>query len=112
MSFWLEEDGCGVLFSRSEDSDDEYFLIQRHFEEPDDGRPYIETDDEKLCGHFRRVVATLERDRLDIGYGSNDVAVSFALSDEAFQGVTKVLRVLVPSIQLVGRDPAVPHNGG
>ena len=43
LSSWMEESGCGVLFSRDEDTDDEYLLIQRHFEEPDDGRPYIES---------------------------------------------------------------------
>lgn len=24
---WIEEDGCGVIFSRDEESDDEYLLI-------------------------------------------------------------------------------------
>ena len=38
-----------------------------------DGRPYIETDDENLCGHFRRVVVTLERDPETDAEGKREV---------------------------------------
>src|SRR5215831_19336306 len=40
-----------------DDADSAYLLIQRQFEDPDDNWCYIETQDEKYCGHFllRRV---------------------------------------------------------
>jgi hypothetical protein len=112
VSSWLEEDGCGAVFARDEDSDDEYLLIQRHFEEPDDGRPYIETDDAHFSGHFRGVAATLDRDRLEISYGSKTVSVSFAISAESFEGLAKALRVLIPNLQVGGGNQSVRHNGG
>src|SRR2546423_4026301 len=99
LSSWMEELGFGVLFSRDEDTDDEYLLIQRHFEEPNDGRPYIESDDVDFCGHFRRVAAALSRNHLEISYGSKTVEVTFAASDESFQEVVRILRVLVPSLK-------------
>src|SRR6201987_5849283 len=41
----------------TDDPDSPYLLIQRQFEDPDDNWCYIETHDEKYCGHFllRRV---------------------------------------------------------
>src|SRR5580693_4920186 len=41
----------------TDDADSPYLLIQRQFEDPDDNWCYIETHDEKYCGHFllRRV---------------------------------------------------------
>jgi hypothetical protein len=108
----MEEEGCGVVFSRDEDSDDEYLLIQRHFEEPDDGRPYIETDDENFCGHFHRVRATVSRDRFRVKFGSRIVEVSFSASDDTFDDATKVLRVLIPDIEIVAASVTVRHDGG
>ena len=95
----MEELGCGVLFSRDEDTDDEYLLVQRDFEEPGDARPYIETDNENFCGHFRQIVASIGRDRLSISYASKTVDVTFVASDERFEEAVKVLRVLIPNIK-------------
>ena len=41
----------------TDDPDSPYLLIQRQFEDPDDDLCYIETHDEKYCGHvlLRRV---------------------------------------------------------
>ena len=36
----------------TDDPDSAYLLIQRQFEDPDDNWCYIETHDEKYCGHF------------------------------------------------------------
>jgi hypothetical protein len=101
VSSWMEELGCGILFSRDHDTDDEYLLIQRDFEEPYDGRPYIETDDQAFCGHFQRLVAAISRDRLEISFGAKTVEVTFATSDDNFQEVLRILRVLIPSIKEV-----------
>lgn len=104
VSSWLEEHGCGVVFSRDEESDDEYLLIQRHFEEPEDDRPYVETDDEDFCGHFRIAAATLDRDHLEIRYASKTVEVTFATSEERFQQLTKILPILAPKVR-IGQRP-------
>jgi hypothetical protein len=44
-----------AMFEAEQDADDPdspYLLIQRQFEDPDDNWCYIETHDEKYCGHF------------------------------------------------------------
>src|SRR5215469_10410419 len=44
-----------AMFEAEQDSDDPdspYLLMQRQFEDPDDNWCYIETHDEKYCGHF------------------------------------------------------------
>src|SRR5437762_13403332 len=44
-----------AMFEAEQDTDDPdspYLLIQRQFEDPDDNWCYIETHDEKYCGHF------------------------------------------------------------
>jgi hypothetical protein len=44
-----------AMFQAEQDTDDPdspYLLIQRQFEDPDDNWCYIETHDEKYCGHF------------------------------------------------------------
>ena len=44
-----------AMFEAEQDSDDPdspYLLIQRQFEDPDDHWCYVETHDEKYCGHF------------------------------------------------------------
>jgi hypothetical protein len=102
----MDEDGCGVVFSRDEESDDEYVLIQRHFAEPDDRRPYIETDDERFSGHFRNVAAILDRRRLEIRYGSRVVAVTFSISEEDFEDVAKAMRAMISNIRVEGRVAA------
>jgi hypothetical protein len=112
VSSWMEEDGCGVVFSRDEESDDEYLLIQRHFEEPDDGRPYIETDDERFSGHFRNMAGVLDRGRFEIRYGSRVVEVTFSISEEDFEGVAKAMRAMIPNIRVEGSGEVAGQNGG
>src|SRR5207302_10345914 len=44
-----------AMFEAEQDTDDldsPYLLIQRQFEDPDDHWCYVETHDEKYCGHF------------------------------------------------------------
>src|ERR1700747_610835 len=36
----------------TDDADSPYLLIQRQFQDPDDNWCYIETHDEKYCGHY------------------------------------------------------------
>jgi len=53
-----------VSFEETEDSEDAYFLIQRQFESCDGGLFYLESHDERLCGHFKIGRAVLGRDVL------------------------------------------------
>jgi hypothetical protein len=44
-----------AMFEAEQDTDDHdsaYLLIQRQFEDADDNRCYVETHDERYCGHF------------------------------------------------------------
>jgi hypothetical protein len=55
-----------AMFEAEHDTDDPdspYLVIQRQFEDPDDDLCYIETHDEKYCGHFllRRVDFTPQK---------------------------------------------------
>ena len=48
--------GNQATFESEQDTDEPdspYLLIQRQFEDPDDNWCYIETHDEKYCGHFQ-----------------------------------------------------------
>ena len=64
----VSEDGDGfqLSFRPERDDDEAYVIIQRHFEEPDDGRCYIETHDKTYVGHFRIISATLRRNRVEL----------------------------------------------
>src|SRR5205814_9523809 len=75
-----------AMFEAEQDTDDldsPYLLIQRQFEDPDDNWCYIETHDEKYCGHlqlrhvdFTPQKLTIELDRpMD-----NLVSVTFAMA--------------------------------
>ena len=48
------------------DIDNRYLPIQRQFEFPDGGTYYLESDDSRLCGHFKIRAATLSTAFLSI----------------------------------------------
>ena len=72
-----------AMFEAEQDADDPdsaYLLIQRQFEDPDDDRCYIETHDEKYCGHFllRRVDFTPQKLSIELDRPrDNFVSVTF-----------------------------------
>ena len=94
-----------ALFEAEQDADDPdspYLLIERQFEDPDDDRCYIETHDEKYCGHFllRRVDFTpkklsieLERQR------DNFVSVTFAMAATEFAEASQVVKIISGEIE-------------
>jgi len=60
-----------VLFDDDEDGesiDEQYVVIQRQFEFPDDGSYYLESDDSRLCGHFKVRAASLSSEFLSIEF--------------------------------------------
>lgn len=89
-----------VLFEVSEGTSDPeipYLVIQRQFEDPDGGRCYIETHDEKYTGHFRlrridfspsRIFVEIDRPR------DNVLEVTFGMATSDFQQVARVLDII------------------
>ena len=70
-SVFADGDYYQATFEAEQDTDDPdspYLLIQRQFEDPDDHRCYVETHDEKYCGHFllRRVDFTPQKLSIDL----------------------------------------------
>jgi hypothetical protein len=78
-------------------------LIERQFEDPDDSWCYIETHDEKYCGHFllRRVDFTPQK--LSIGLDrpkDNLVGVTFVMAATEFAEVSEVVKIISGEIEL------------
>ena len=99
-------EGYQVLFEKAPDSDEGYVLVQRHFEFPDGGKCYLETEDREFCGQFRIQSAQLWRDRFQITFGKEPVSridVSFSATDSVYDKVQRVLRILIPGIA-ISRD--------
>lgn len=77
--------------------DSPYLLIQRQFEDPDDGRCYVETHDEGYIGHFRlrsiefsqsRLLLEIARDR------NSRIEVAFEIGESDFREVQRVLNII------------------
>ena len=78
-------------------------LVQRHFEFPDGGKCYLETDDQEFCGHFRFRSARLSRNRFQMVFGIRpvrEVTVFFKATDSAYAEVQRVLQIMIPEIRL------------
>ena len=96
-------DGFQVLFAKSPDSETGYVLVQRHFEFPDRGECYVETDDREFCGHFRIRNAHLSRDQFQIAFDRKpvkEIAVLFSATDSVYAEVRRVLRIMIPGITI------------
>jgi hypothetical protein len=96
-------DGFQVLFETTRDSLEGYVLIQRHFESPDGGKCYLETDAREFCGHFRVRSALLSRDRFQIAFGNvpvKTIVVLFTATDSVYAEVKRVLQIMIPKMIL------------
>ena len=74
-----------------------YLIVQRQFEMPDQGRCYVETDNESYVGHFRLRLAELSPTRIafDIERSTNDqVEVTFSLSASEFEEVRRTAEIV------------------
>ena len=94
-------EGFQVLFETVPDSDEGYVLVQRHFEFPDGGECYVETEDREFCGHFWIRHAHLSRNRFQMAFGSRperEIVVVFDATDSAYAEVTRVLQIMIPRI--------------
>jgi hypothetical protein len=96
-------DGFQVLFEKTPYSEEGYVLVQRHFEFPDGGKSYLETDDHEFCGHFRFRSARLSGNRFQMVFGIRpvrEVTVFFKATDSAYAEVQRVLQIMIPEIRL------------
>jgi hypothetical protein len=94
-------DGFQVLFQKSPDSVEEYVLVQRHFEFPDGGKCYVESEDREFCGHFRIRSASLSRNWFRMAFGREpvrEIVVVFSATDSVYSEVKRVLRIMIPKI--------------
>jgi len=97
-------DGFQVLFEKAPDSDEGYVIVQRHFEFPDGGECYLETDDPEFCGHFRIQSAHLSRNEFQIAFGREpvkEIAVMFSATDPVYAEVRRVLKIMIPRIKMM-----------
>ena len=94
-----------AMFEAEQDTDDPdspYLLIQRQFEDPDDDRCYIETHDEKYCGHFllRRVDFTPQKLSIELDRPrDNFVSVTFAMGAMEFAEASQVVKIISGEIE-------------
>jgi len=96
-------EGFQVLFEKAPDSDEGYVIVQRHFEFPDRGECYLETDDREFCGHFRIRRAHLSRNQFQIAFGREtvrEIAVLFTATDSVYSEVRRVLQIMIPAIAI------------
>jgi hypothetical protein len=96
-------DGFQVLFAKAQDSDEAYVLVQRHFEFPDRGECYVETEDREFCGHFAIRTARLSRNCFKICFGRASVRkhlVFFNVTDSVYAEIQRVLKIMIPEIEV------------
>jgi hypothetical protein len=96
-----------VSFEESGDSDHAYFLIQRQFESDDGGLFYIESHEEKLCGHFKIALAELGRDifRLQLACEpAKALQIKFQAASARYNQLKRTLRIMMPRILSIEVD--------
>jgi hypothetical protein len=91
-----------TLEAEQDDPDSPYLLIQRQFEDPDDDRCYIETHNEKYCGHFllRRVDFTPQKLSIQLDRPrDNFVCVTLAMAATEFAEASLVVKIISGEIE-------------
>jgi hypothetical protein len=86
----------------ADDSDSPYLLIQRQFEDRDDNLCYIETHDEKYCGHFllRPLDFTPQKLSIELDRPRNNlVSVTFAMAAAEFAEASQVVKIIGGEIE-------------
>ena len=104
-----------VLFQAEEDGDGAYVLIQRQFEHPDGGLCYIEAHDEDYIGHFKVVRASLARNRFCLELRrrqATEVEVTFKTTDQNYIDVARVMRIMIPYLEVVDAQDACQQGAG
>ena len=74
-----------------------YLIVQWDFEMPDDGRCYIETENESYIGRFPLRLIELSPTRLSfeiVRKNNNQVDVSFALDSSELEEVRRIVEII------------------
>jgi hypothetical protein len=93
------------MFQAEQDADDPdspYLLIQRQFEDQEDNLCYIETHDEKYCGHFllRHLDFTPQKLSIELDRPRNNlVSVTFAMAAAEFAEASQVVKIISGEIE-------------
>ena len=101
----VDGDYYQAMFEAEQDADDPdspYLLIQMQFEVQDDNLCYIETHDEKYCGHFllRRLDFTPRKLSIDLDRPRNKlVSVTFAMAAAEFAEASQVVKIISGEIE-------------
>jgi hypothetical protein len=104
ISTSVDGDYYEAMFAE-EDTDDPnvpYLIIQRQFEEPEDGTCYIETHDRKYNGHFlvRRVEFTPRSLFVEFNRPSDNlISVTFQMAPPEFAKASRVMKVISGEIE-------------
>ena len=86
----------------TDDPDSPCLLIQRQFEDPDDNWCYIETYDEKYCGHFLLARVDFAPQKLSIEIDrprDNLISVTFAIAATEFAEASQVVKIISGEIE-------------
>ena len=90
-----------------DDSDDDYagpyLLLQRQFEDPDGGICYVETHDERYCGHFRLKGARLTCSSFVFELRRKQSAVievRFSTTRATFKELFRILQIMIPNLEV------------
>jgi hypothetical protein len=98
-------DDYQAMFEAEPDADDPdspYLLIQRQIEDQYDDFCYIETHDEKYCGHFllRRLDFTPQKLSIELDRPRNNlVSVTFAMAAAEFAEASQVVKIISGEIE-------------
>ncbi|MFZ5516103.1 MAG: hypothetical protein ACOY90_05665 [Candidatus Zhuqueibacterota bacterium] len=107
-----------ILFEEKEDQCDEpYVLIQRAWLEEDEGEfspIYVETHDERLIGHYRKVDAVLTRSHLTLRLPpptEEVIEIDFTTSDSTFRKVKRMLGIILQRDTDEDKDANIQVDG-
>ena len=104
---WVDESGdyYQVMFEQGLDGSDQYLLIQRSFEMPDDGRCYVEDKAMAMAGHYWVRKAELGRGHFSAefaGSHANSVEVTFDIPEADFVELARVVKIVLPHVLPLG----------
>ena len=90
-----------LMEAKRDQEDGPYLLLQRAFFEEAEGHDapcYLETNDERLIGHYPEIEVKLTRHRLTVKLPppvDETIEANFAASDEEFRRIRDMLNVLM-----------------
>jgi hypothetical protein len=92
-----EEEDRGISY----DTGKAYFLIQRQFEFPDQGKCYIESRDMNYVGHYKVKSAKLVQNKFYVEIyrkEHNKIEISFRTSNHDFKEMQRILKIMIPEV--------------